>query len=110
IGQHLGVALNQGVVIDNRAGANGAIAATYVARAPADGYTLFMATNTTHSAAPGLLKNISYDPVKDFAPITRVGSYTFVLLVTPDIPARSLGELITYARANPGKLTFASGN
>jgi tripartite-type tricarboxylate transporter receptor subunit TctC len=110
IGQPLGVALNQGIVIDDRAGANGAIAAAAVARAAPDGYTLFIATNTAMSANPSLMKNLSYDPVKDFAPVSRIGSYTNVLVVSPDLPVRTLAELIAHARANPGKLTFASGN
>jgi tripartite-type tricarboxylate transporter receptor subunit TctC len=110
IGQPLGVALNQGIVIDDRAGANGAIAAAAVARAAPDGYPLFIATNTAMSANPSLLKVIPYDPVKDFAPISRIGSYTNVLVVSPDLPVRTLAELIAHAKANPGKLTFASGN
>src|SRR5262249_35250297 len=71
IAQPLGTALNQNIVVDNRQGANGAIAAAYVAKAPPDGYTLLMSTNSPHSSNPFLLKNIAYDPVKDFAPITR---------------------------------------
>jgi tripartite-type tricarboxylate transporter receptor subunit TctC len=110
LGQPLGVALHQSIVIDNRAGANGAIAAAAVARAAPDGYTLFLATNTAMSANPSLMKNLSYDPAKDFAPISRIGSYTNVLVIAPDIPAKSLAEFIAYAKANPGKLTFASGN
>jgi tripartite-type tricarboxylate transporter receptor subunit TctC len=110
IGQHLSVALNQSVVVETRPGANGAIAAAYVARAPADGYTLFMSTNSPHSAAPTLNKTIAYDPIKDFAPITRVGSYTLMLVLNPAVPAKSVAELIAYAKANPGKLSFASGN
>ena len=82
----------------------------YVARAPADGYTLLMTTNSPHSAAPFLMKNIAYDPVKDFSPISRLGSFTLMLCIHPDIPANSVKELIDYAKANPGKLTFASGN
>lgn len=110
IGQPLGIALNQGIVIDDRAGANGALAAAAVARAAPDGYTLFIATNTAMSANPSLMKNLSYDPVKDFAPVSRIGSYTNVLVVSPDLPVRTLAELIAHAKANPGKLTFASGN
>ena len=72
IGKELGVALGVNTVIDNKAGANGSIAASYVARSPADGYTLFVTTNTTHSANPYLLKTMSYDPVKDFTPIARL--------------------------------------
>lgn len=110
IGQHLSTALGQSVVIENKAGANGAIAATYVARAEPDGHTLFLSTNTPHAAAPTLNKTIAYDPVKDFSPISRVGSYTFVLAVHPSIPVNSITELVAYAKANPEKLSYASGN
>lgn len=110
IGQYLSAALNQGVVIENKVGASGVIAATYVARSPADGYTLLMATNSTHSANPYLFKSLSYDPVKDFAPVARIGSYVFMLVVNKDVPAKTLPELIAYAKANPGKLSYASGN
>jgi tripartite-type tricarboxylate transporter receptor subunit TctC len=110
IAQPLSVALKESVIVEDRPGANGALAALYVARSAPDGYTLFMSTNSPHSAAPFLMKNIGYDPVKDFAPITRMGSYTLMLCVHPDIPAKSVKELIEYAKVNPGKLSFASGN
>jgi tripartite-type tricarboxylate transporter receptor subunit TctC len=110
IGQHLSVALKQTVVVENRPGANGALAALFVVRSAPDGYTLFMSTNSPHSAVPFLMKNVVYDPVKDFAAITRMGSYTLMLCIHPSIPARSVTELIEYAKANPGKLSFASGN
>ena len=110
LAQPMGVALKQSVIVEARPGANGAISAMYVARAPSDGYTLLMTTNSPHSAAPFLMKNIAYDPVKDFAPISRFGSFTLMLVVNPGIPAKSVKELIDYVRANPGKLTFASGN
>src|SRR6266540_5406808 len=110
IGQHLSMALNQSVVVENKAGANGAIAASFVARSAPDGHTLLMATNSTHSANPSLMKNLPYEPVKDFAPVSRVGSYIFILVIDPQIPAKSLPELIAHAKANPGKLSFASGN
>ena len=110
VAQHLSTALKQNVVVENRPGANGAIAATYVARSAPDGYTLFMSTNSPHSAAPYLTKNIAYDPVKDFAPITRMGSFTLILVVHPSLPAKSVPELIAHAKQNPGKLSFASGN
>jgi tripartite-type tricarboxylate transporter receptor subunit TctC len=110
VAQQLGVALKQSVVVEDRPGANGALSALYVARAAPDGYTLFMSTNSPHSAAPFLMKNIGYDPVKDFTAITRMGSYTLMLCVHPSIPAKSVKELIEYATANPGKLSFASGN
>src|SRR5215468_12396760 len=72
----LGIALKQNILIETKPGANGTIAANLVARAAPDGYTLILGTNTPHSAAPSLMKSISYDPVKDFAPISRVGSFT----------------------------------
>src|SRR5678815_4525804 len=107
IGQYLQNALNQSVVIENKVGASGVLAATYVARAAPDGYTLLMATNSTHSANPHLFKSLSYDPVKDFAPVARAGSYVFMLVVNPAVPARTLPDLVAYAKANPGKLTYA---
>jgi tripartite-type tricarboxylate transporter receptor subunit TctC len=110
IAQSLSAALKQSILIENKPGANGAIAAALVARSAPDGYTLLMSTNSPHSAAPTLNKSISYDPLKDFAPVTRVGSYTFVFLVHAGVPVTTISELITYARANPGKLPYASGN
>jgi tripartite-type tricarboxylate transporter receptor subunit TctC len=110
IGEPLSAALKQTVVVDNRPGANGALAATYVARSAPDGYTLLMATNSPLSAAPYIMKNVSYDPIKDFAPLTRVGSFTLMLVIDPNIPVHSVKELIAYAKANRGKLSFASGN
>jgi tripartite-type tricarboxylate transporter receptor subunit TctC len=110
VGQQLSVALKQSVVVENRPGANGALAALYVARAAPDGYTLFMSTNSPHSAVPFLLKKVAYDVTKDFAAITRMGSYTLMLVVHPNVPANSVKELIAHAKANPGKLSYASGN
>ena len=110
VGQHLSGALQQSVVVEGRPGANGTIAATYVARAAPDGYTLFMGTNSPHSAAPFLMKNVTYDPVKDFTAVSRVGSYTLMLVLHPSVPAKSVKELIEHIKANPGKLSYASGN
>src|SRR5947209_618822 len=110
ISQHLSQALGVGIVIENKAGANGMIAATYVARSAPDGYTLLVTTNTTHSANPFLLKTLTYDPVKDFTPIARTGDLPFMLVVNPDLPAKSVAELVAYGKANPGKLTYASGS
>jgi tripartite-type tricarboxylate transporter receptor subunit TctC len=110
VAQPLGVALKQSLVVEARPGANGALGALYVARAPADGYTLLMTTNSPHSAAPFLTRNVSYDPIKDFTMVTRLGSFTLMLLVHPSVPAKTVKELISYAKANPGKLSFASGN
>jgi len=110
ISKELGVALGVSMVIDNKAGANGWIAASYVARSAPDGYTLFVTTNTTHSANPYLLKNMSYDPVKDFTPIARTGDLPFMLVINPEIPANSVAELIALAKKEPGKLSYASGS
>ena len=110
IAQPLGAAFKQTIVIENKQGANGAIGATQVARSAPDGHTLFMSTNSPHSAAPSLNKSIAYDPIKDFAPVSRIGSFTFMLLVNPAIPVRTISELIAYCKANPGKLSYASGN
>jgi tripartite-type tricarboxylate transporter receptor subunit TctC len=110
IADKLGLALGQPVIVEDRPGADGALAALYVHHQPADGYTLMMATNSPLSADPYLHKDVNYDPVKDFAPITRVGSFTLMLVVDPKLPIHSVQEMIDYAKANPGKLTFASGN
>jgi tripartite-type tricarboxylate transporter receptor subunit TctC len=110
ISKELGIALGTNMVIDNKAGANGSIAASYVARSAPDGYTLFVTTNTTHSANPYLLKTMSYDPVKDFMPIARTGDLPFMLVINPEIPANSVAELIALAKKDPGKLSYASGS
>jgi tripartite-type tricarboxylate transporter receptor subunit TctC len=110
ISKELGVALGVGMVIDNKPGANGMIAATYVARAQPDGYTLFVTTNTSHSANPYLLKNLTYDPIKDFTPIARTGDLPFMLVINPEIAANSVPELIALAKKEPGKYSYASGS
>jgi len=110
IGKEVGTALGVSMVIDNKAGANGSIAASYVARSAPDGYTLFVTTNTTHSANPYLLKNMTYDPMKDFTPIARTGDLPFMLVINPQIPANSVAELIALAKKEPGKYSYASGS
>ena len=110
IAQPLGAALHESVIVENRPGANGALAAQYVARSAPDGYTLLMGTNSPLSAVPFMMKSPPYDAVKDFTPITRVGSFTLMLVVHPSIPAKNMKELIDYAKDNPGRLSFASAN
>jgi tripartite-type tricarboxylate transporter receptor subunit TctC len=110
IADPLGQALKQPVIVEDRPGADGALAALYVHHQPADGYSLLMATNSPLSADPFLLKDLAYDAEKDFAPVTRVGSFTLMLVVNPDLPIHSMKELVDYAKANPGKLSYASGN
>jgi tripartite-type tricarboxylate transporter receptor subunit TctC len=110
VAQPLGVALKQTVVVETRPGANGALAALFVARAAPDGYTLFMSTNSPHSAVPFLMKNVAYDPIKDFVPVTRMGSYTLMLVLHPSVPANNVKELMAHAKSNPGKLSYASAN
>jgi tripartite-type tricarboxylate transporter receptor subunit TctC len=101
--------LKQPFVIENRAGAGGSIAGAAVARATPDGYTVLLATGSVLAINVSLYKNLGYDPEKDFEPITLIGTQTNVLYTHPSLPAKSLSELIAYAKANPGKLSFGSG-
>ncbi|QRX81132.1 tripartite tricarboxylate transporter substrate binding protein [Glaciimonas sp. PAMC28666] len=110
LGQQLTLELGQPVIIDNRPGANGIIGAQEALRTAADGYTLFYGSTTTLAANNSLMKTLPYDPSKDFSPITRVGLLPFVLVVTPGLPVHSVRELIAYAKAHPGKLSYASAN
>jgi tripartite-type tricarboxylate transporter receptor subunit TctC len=108
VGQKLADRLGQPVVIDNRPGAGTAIGTDLVAKAPPDGYTILMGTVSSHAINPALNTNVGYDPVKDFAPISLVASLPFILDVHPSVPATSVAELIALAKAQPGKLNFAS--
>src|SRR5258705_6587863 len=110
IAQHLQERLGQPFVVENRAGAGGLLAANAVARANPDGYTFLITTNSTHSAAPGLFKTVPYDPIKDFTPVARIGSFPSLIAVNPSLPIRSMQEFVAYAKANPGKLSYAHGN
>jgi tripartite-type tricarboxylate transporter receptor subunit TctC len=110
IADKLSPLLGQPVIVEDRPGADGALAALYVHHQPADGYTLLMATNSPLSADPFIHKDLNYDPIKDFVPITRVGSFTLMLVVNPKLPIHSVKELADYGKVNPGHLSFASGN
>jgi tripartite-type tricarboxylate transporter receptor subunit TctC len=110
IAQALSQRLGQGVIVDNRPGANGQIAAMLVAGSPADGYTLFMTTNSTHSANPHLYKTLPYDAIKDFEPVARVGTLAFMLVVNPELAAGSTKEFIAYALAHPGALSYGTAS
>jgi len=105
--QKLGANLGQTVVVDNRAGASGNIAAELVARAPADGYTVLFA-NSSLSISPALYAKLPFDPVRDFQPISMASSYPFVLVIHPSLPVHTVKELVALARAKPDQLTFSS--
>jgi tripartite-type tricarboxylate transporter receptor subunit TctC len=105
---HLKARLGQSIVVENRAGGGGTIATKAVATAAPDGYTLLF-TGAIHTLAPVLFKSLDYDPVKDFAPVATVGSGSWVLVVAPSVPAKSIQELVAYAKANPGKLNWGYG-
>ncbi len=108
IGQHLSESLGQQFIIENRPGGMGAVAAEAVARAPADGYTLFWAALPQIAIFPAMTK-VTYDPIKDFAPISNVGTNPFVLVVHPTIPVSTMKEFVDYVRSQPGKLSYGSG-
>ena len=111
VGVRLAESLGQQVVIDNRAGAAGNLASELVARGNPDGYTLLMATVSSHGINPGLYKKVPYDPVADFAPVTLIASYPLILAVNPGVPVKNVKELIALAKGKPGALRFgSSGN
>jgi tripartite-type tricarboxylate transporter receptor subunit TctC len=110
LGQSITEQTKQAVVVDNKAGASGMLAAQAVARAPADGYTVLITTNTTHAANEHLYKKLPYDPVKDFVPLTGLGKGGQVLVVNAASPYKSVADVLAAARKSPGKLSFGSGS
>jgi tripartite-type tricarboxylate transporter receptor subunit TctC len=108
LAQKLGDRLGQQVVVDNKGGAGGSIAAEFVAKAPADGHTLFFGTTGTMAINPSLYSKLRYDPVKDFAPVSLMASTMNVLVVNPQVPARTLADVIKLAKAKPGDITYGS--
>jgi tripartite-type tricarboxylate transporter receptor subunit TctC len=110
VGAALQEQLGQPIVVENRPGADSAIAAEQVSKMPADGYTLMFASNSAMTAAVALRKSPAYDPLKDFTPISMVGRATVFFYVHPSVPAKTLQEFVAYAKANPGKLVYGTGN
>jgi tripartite-type tricarboxylate transporter receptor subunit TctC len=108
LAQPLSIALKQNVIVDNRPGANGALAANYVAHSPPDGYTLLMGTNSPLSAVPFINESVPYDPIKDFTPISEIVNAPNVLFVRPDSGINSIADLVARAKAEPNKLNYAS--
>ncbi len=110
LGAKLQEILKQPIIVDDKPGASGQLGASAVATAPADGYTLLMGTNTTNAANPALFNKLSYDPARDFAPIMRCVTGVNALVVNNDVPAKTVAELIEYARKNPGKLNYSEAS
>lgn len=110
LAQELQSEYGQAFIVENKPGASGFIAAEFVAKAPADGYTLLLSTNTINSGNPHLFKKLPYDPIKDFTPIARVCNFLFVLAVSADQPIKTVADLTAFAKANPNKTSFAYGN
>jgi len=108
IGPRLSERWGQQVIVENRAGAGGAIAAEVTAKSPPDGHTLMLGTIASLAANLSLQKKLSYDPVRDFAPVTLVATQNLMLLIHPSVPAKSVKELVRFAKTQPGKLTFGS--
>jgi tripartite-type tricarboxylate transporter receptor subunit TctC len=110
LGQSVAEQSKQNVVVENKPGASGFIAAQAAATAAADGHTVLITTNTTHAANEHLYKKLPYDPVKDFAPVTLLGKGGQIMIVNPKVPANSVAEFIALAKKSPGKLTYGSGS
>jgi len=110
LGQSVSEQGKQAVVVDNKPGASGFLAAQFVAKASPDGHTVLITTNTTHAANEHLYKSMPYDPVKDFAPVTLLGKGGQIMIVNPKVQAKTVGEFLALAKKNPGKLSFGSGS
>ena len=110
IGAKMSELLKQPVVVENKPGANAIIGTEYLSRAAPDGYTIMFGTSTSHSSNPSLFKVLRYDPIKDFTPIGRNVDITYLLLVNPDLPVKTVRELVAYAKANPDKISHAVPN
>src|SRR5882672_5384010 len=108
VANQLSVSLGQPIVIDARPGAGGVLGTEVAARSAPDGYTLFMANNSTHGSNPAVYAKLPYDAVKDFAPVSFVASVPYVLVVDPKLPVNSVQEFIAYVKARPGKMNYAS--
>ncbi|MEI6117519.1 MAG: tripartite tricarboxylate transporter substrate binding protein, partial [Burkholderiales bacterium] len=108
LAQAMTESLGQTVIVENKPGADGAIAAEYVARSEPDGHVFFIASNTPMMQVPLLKKNPPYDPIKSFTPVSLVGYYIYILVTNPGLPVMNTDELIASARANPGKLNYGS--
>jgi tripartite-type tricarboxylate transporter receptor subunit TctC len=108
IGAKLGESLGQAVIVENKAGANGIIGLDYVAKSTPDGYTLLSTNLSSHGTGPAVYKKLPYDPLKDFAPITLMTIVPMILVVNPNLPVKTVPELLAYTKAHPGKMTIAS--
>ena len=108
VAQKLGTQLGQQLVIENRGGAGGTLGTSVVAKAPPDGYTLVVGTTSTHVVAPSVYQKLEYDPVKDFAPISLMAVTPYLLVVNPNVQAKSVKDLVELMKAQPGKLNYAS--
>ncbi|HZZ91264.1 MAG TPA: tripartite tricarboxylate transporter substrate binding protein [Usitatibacter sp.] len=109
LSEKLGAALGQSVIVDNRPGAGGAIGSEYVARSAPDGYTMLLGTSSTMAIAPWVYRHLPFNPTRDFAPVSLLGTADIIVVVNPKVPVHNIDELVKYAKAHPGKLTFASG-
>jgi len=110
LAQELSLRLQQKVLVENRAGAFGQIAAEHVAHSAPDGYTVFITSNTSHAANPHLYRTLPYDPVKDFEPVLRAGMFPFMLVITPSLPVNNAAQLVEYARKHPDELSYGTTN